>query len=725
MPRSYINIPITVNPEALIEDAYAAMAEAFPGWEPSPGQPEVWLIRAITYRLTMPLAEMAADVPGEIFGAFGRAIVNVPPIEANPATGNATVLMTDNAGYTLPAGTQVDFPTAGDAGVGFRVVDDVSVPNGSVSSGTGEVLLEAVLPGADGNGLSGNGDVVEALAFISSITLVGTTAGGTDPEDPLDYLNRLADTMQTLAPRPIIARDVEIITRGVPGVWRATALDNYNPAVDDAEDPGTWNTEKMTTVAIAGEDGGVLSGLIKTEVESTLGALREANFIFNVIDPTYSTVNVNFVVIPGPGFDQDDVNVTVAGALAEYLSPANWAQSPPGDTRSWVNRQTLYYQDLVTVVNNQEGVDRYTTLEVAINGDTLDDVDIQLAGAAPLPAVGEITASGVPIDPGGGGGGGGGLTMAALVAAAGLNATPQWTDDCSVADPIASPRLKWCLTDCERIDGDGISTEFDAGGDMGDILADRFVQHGSGGPGGAGWYALHAAQSDTAVFASPPTGRAAIGYPKFDPGSTPTHDGPSGAGFFYEGRRHMFALSTRLPFGWDTNLVWPEDDPAFPAVTIDPGDVGLPVWRVLAQWKQNEWIAVSQDSPQLSFQQRDNVYMLTCNIGGVDEIIWSVSALGTVGSWRDWLFDIHFSQDAGPGSVQVYCDADGDGLYEYDGGLIEVPTLCNGDFVTDGSPPRSYAAEGVEAMWSPGTYEGFGGDTINIGAMKIFGVPGG
>lgn len=392
MPRSYINLPIEIDPEALIEDAYAAMAAAFPGWEPSPGNPEVFLIRAIVYRLVMPLAEMAADVPAEIFGAFGRAIVNVPPIEATPATGSATVVMVNSAGYTLPAGTQVDFPTAGDTGVGFRVVSDVIVPPGSTSSAAGAVVLEAALPGSDGNGLTGAGDVVEALTFINSLTLTGATSGGTDAEDPLEYLNRLADTMQTLAPRPIIARDVEIITRGIAGVWRAVALDNFDPTpgTDDPNDPTTWNTEKMTTVAVVSEAGTALSAPVKAQVVSTLDALREANFVFNVIDPTFSTIKINFQVVPEPGFAQADVEATVIAALTEYLSPANWGQSPPGDTRSWANRQTLYYQDLVTVVNNQEGVSRYTVLKVAKGAAALGTADVVLDGPAALTTPGVI-----------------------------------------------------------------------------------------------------------------------------------------------------------------------------------------------------------------------------------------------------------------------------------------------------------------------------------------------
>lgn len=389
---SFYEIPITIEPEQMVEDCFADMAERFPGWEPAEGNPETFLIRALVYRLFVPLAELAADVPAEVFHRFGEEIVALAPDEAQAATVETTWTMIDDSGYTIPEGTQVDIAATGSEAVGFRVVEEVLVPNGSTATSAGEVLLEAIEPGAAGNDLPGPATLVDALAYVDSIALVGTPAGGADAEDPDVYLSRLAATMQTLSTTPIIARDVEILARNVSGVTRAVALDNFDPGVDDPDDPGTWDSEKTTTVVVHGPDGAACSAPVKAEVESELAARREENFAFHVEDPDYATINVNFAVTPLSGFEQGTVDADVIAALTEALSPGAWGALPPDEETAWVNRPTIYYQDLSTLVNNVEGVDIHTTLEFEIDGVGFASVDVEMPGAAPLPEPGTIEA---------------------------------------------------------------------------------------------------------------------------------------------------------------------------------------------------------------------------------------------------------------------------------------------------------------------------------------------
>lgn len=387
---SYIDIPIEVEPEALINDVYAELADRFPGWTANEGSPEVWLVRAIVYRLVVPLAELAGDVPAEIFQRFGEEIHNVPAIAAAPATGESTWTMDDAAGHTIAADTEVMIAGADGTLYGFRVRDEVQVLAGATTTGAGEVILEAVEDGADASGLTANPTLVDALAFVAEdgIVLTGPTSGGVDAEDPIDYLNRLRDTLQTLAPRPILPRDVEILARSVAGVARASALDGYNPA------DSTTNNERMVSVAVVDEDGAALSGAVKTEVENLLTARRELNFIFHAIDPTYSTVKVNFQITVFEGFDQATVEGDVIAALTAYLSPQNWGKPPYGpdsaDASIWLPQTVVRHQDLSTVVNNVQGVDYWTVLKLAKGGAALGTADVTLDGPAPLPQPGVI-----------------------------------------------------------------------------------------------------------------------------------------------------------------------------------------------------------------------------------------------------------------------------------------------------------------------------------------------
>src|SRR5438105_4351787 len=263
---TYIDIPIEVEPEAMIADVYAEMASRFPGWTANEGSYEVWLIRAIVYRLIVPLAELSADVPAEIFAKFGEEIHNVPAIGAAAATGESTWTMDDDAGYTIPAGTELLIRDDAGSLYGFRVRDEVQVLSGDTTTDVGEVILEATVEGEDANGLTDNPSLVDALAFVAEdgIVLEAATSGGVDAEDPLDYLNRLRDTLQTLAPRPILPRDVEILARSVAGVARASAIDGWDA------DAATGGHERTLSVAVVDEDGAALSTPVKDEVDALL-----------------------------------------------------------------------------------------------------------------------------------------------------------------------------------------------------------------------------------------------------------------------------------------------------------------------------------------------------------------------------------------------------------------------------------------------------------------------
>ena len=389
---TYIEVPFTLNPQQLIEEVYEEMEARFPGWKA--GGPEDFLVRAVVARLIVPLVQLAADVPDEIFHKFGVEIINLPPIEATSATAESTWKMVDTAGYTIDAGTEVGIPISGDTALGFRVVTSVTVPEGSDETNEGEVLLEAIEPGKAGNELSGIAELEDALSFVepAGITLVGESSGGADAEDPTEYLSRLAETMKTLAPRPIIANDVSILARNVAGVYRVAVLDLFDPEEDDPEDEETWDSERHVTIAPHDESGNTVSATVKEALEAEFQAKRESNFVFHVIDPTYTTFDVDFKVIPAEGFEQTAANASTVLAIKDFLDPAKWGIPADGNERIWVNQKTLRYQDLVTVVNNVKDVDHYTELKIGPTGEAKGTVDLILGGAAPLPKPGTIEA---------------------------------------------------------------------------------------------------------------------------------------------------------------------------------------------------------------------------------------------------------------------------------------------------------------------------------------------
>lgn len=384
---TYIDVQVETDPEQLAQEALEYLAEVIPGFDPAEGNLEQWLVRAQA-RIAAEVRDLAADVPAAIFRKFGADLLNLPPNEAAPAAITSTWAMNDTAGYTIPAGTVVSIDATGDVALPFQTVVDVTVAPGALTTAAGAVLLEQVLDtdagegGASGNGLTGPATLVDVLDFVNGITLVGSTTGGADAEEDDAYLNRLRRKLQLLSPRPILPDDFAVLAQDVAGVWRAVAIDLYDPANPSVQTP------RAVSVAAVDVNGAAVSVAVKDAVKAYLEQRREANFRVFTIDPTYTTVNVAVTVTAKPGAVLSEVDAAVEAALASYLSPATWGIPADGDARDWVNVPAVYYLEVATVVNNVEGVDRITAL--TLNGGT---ADVALAGKAPLPQVGTVAAT--------------------------------------------------------------------------------------------------------------------------------------------------------------------------------------------------------------------------------------------------------------------------------------------------------------------------------------------
>lgn len=372
---SYLDLPIETDPEELKDDAVEYISNAFPGWEAAAGNLEVILIEAVA-EMAMEQAEVAASVPSAIFRAFGENVADLPPIDGVEAIGVTTWTLADTLGHTIPAGT---FITIGD--VAFQTSEEAVVDIGESSA---TINIVAVDPGEAANNLTGDATLVDTLAYVISVALVGTTSGGIDAETDEEYLARLADELQLMAPRPIVPEDFEILARRIAGVERAVAVDGYDDHTD------TYDNERMVAIAAVDEDGEAVSGTIQDEIEAYLEARREVNFVVNMIDPTYTTIDVVASVVILPGFDSATVLDTVEGALNDYLDPANWGRVSSGDgrfNRPWVNTTKVAYLNIARTILMVEGVAFISSLTV--EGGT-SDVDLS-GDPAPLTRPGTMT----------------------------------------------------------------------------------------------------------------------------------------------------------------------------------------------------------------------------------------------------------------------------------------------------------------------------------------------
>jgi hypothetical protein len=380
----YITVPTETQPPDFADDAYAYLEAKVPGWLPSPGNLEAWLIEALS-QLASELAILAVSVPDAIFAYFGDTILHLAPYDATYASAGSSWTMVDAAGYTVYAGTLLALtPPASTDSYTFQTVADFTVPAGQTT--VHGITIRALEAGAASSGLSGDLAVLD-LDFVAEVDLEQVTEGGTDAETSQAYLNRLSDLLTLMTPRPILPQDFAILVqKSIPAVARAVAIDLYNA------DTGGTNVPRCVTVVVVGPDGLPCSPETKAQADQLLQSEREVNFLAFIADPTYSSIDVQFTASSYYAFDPNDVAAQVVKNLQTYLNAQTWGLPPFGDTsaRSWINDNTVRYLELAQVINQTDGIHYVKTLTLRLAGGSYGSADVVMPGIAPLPVAGTI-----------------------------------------------------------------------------------------------------------------------------------------------------------------------------------------------------------------------------------------------------------------------------------------------------------------------------------------------
>jgi hypothetical protein len=382
----YIDVPITTDPESLAEGAFAYIQSQIPGWSPNAGNLEVILLESMS-RMVADARDVASAVPRSIFRYYGNSLLGIAPVSNQFASVNTTWTAINNAGYTIPAGTQVALKAAGDVLIPFQTAYDIVIAPGATATAAGGVAVVAVLPGETSNGLSGTMTLIDPLDWVSSVVTVGATTGGVSEESDDSYLNNLASQLQLLTPRPILPADFAIMATGVAGVGRALAIDGYEPVA-----PSSGN-ERMVCMVLIDSLGEPVSAPIATAVDDLLEAAREVNFIVNGTTPTYNLINVTTTYKALAGQTLATVTASVDAAIRSYLSPANWGLEQDA-VGSWTNKSIIRYLELTSLVNSVDGVDYVVSLTFAKNPAALGTADVTMTGIAPLPRPNTISVTG-------------------------------------------------------------------------------------------------------------------------------------------------------------------------------------------------------------------------------------------------------------------------------------------------------------------------------------------
>jgi len=388
----YFGYPFVIDAQELMSGAFDYLQSRIPGWEPSEGQLDVWLIEAVSSEAA-DIGTLVSEVPKSIFRYLGL-LMGFPPLQATQAITTSTWYLSDDLGHDIVAGTQVAIVDHAGNEQPFTVLTTETVPGGQSISDPGEVVLIATFPGSASNDIGGAGEhaiLLDTIPWVDDIILTGPTTGGSDGETDDQYLSRLTMLFQTISPRPILPRDFAILARNVPGVQRAAAIDLYNP-VDN-----TTGNERMITIVAVDAAGNPVSMSVRTAIQTYLDSMREINFQVHTMDPVMTQVDITTSFTVGYGFTNADVVSRVEDALAAYVDPARWGTTEfVGDAaggtlaQSWQNDTVVSYLEVATVINNQMGVDRIVNLTIGKNGGPQYPTDLVLSGMVALPYPGSM-----------------------------------------------------------------------------------------------------------------------------------------------------------------------------------------------------------------------------------------------------------------------------------------------------------------------------------------------
>ncbi|MEJ7824919.1 MAG: baseplate J/gp47 family protein [Solirubrobacteraceae bacterium] len=378
MPE-YLDLDLDADPERLRDDAQEwLLAQAPPGYVIDPLTD--WILSAVA-RLAVEIIVLTGQVPLSIFQRFGTEVLRIPALTATSATGTVTVTAVNStADRILEAGAQI---IVGD--IGFVTQADLLITTGNLA---GQAAIVAIDPGANGSGIPPGPAELESPTYtwVESVQLVTLTTGGVDGETGQEYADRLADEVPTLSAKAILIKDFEVLARRDLEVWRALAIDNYDPGP-----PAATNVPGAVTIAVQSVSGEPVSTAAKTRVTSDLEAGRVLALAVYVINATYTNINVAFVGQSHAGYDPAAVNAEGQAALRDFLHPAVYGRPSGAAATEWINEPTIRINDLMGVLYRVPGIRHVNGITIGPVGGALTATDFTLTGPAGLPNLIAVT----------------------------------------------------------------------------------------------------------------------------------------------------------------------------------------------------------------------------------------------------------------------------------------------------------------------------------------------
>lgn len=225
---AFIEFDIERDQSQMIADALDAIKTQFPAWVANEAHLEVALIEELA-RIASEATQAAGVVPEGIFREFGRELIQVAPIDGTLAGALVTITAVDNAGYVLPIGSKIGYRLTGDELRIFETTAEAVIAAGATQALN--VPIKAIEVGTAYNAIASgsNYEMVDQVAWVLTVVSTSASSGGVDAETDQQYIDRLSEELTLMGPKPVHASEFAILARRTAGVYRATAIDGYDP----------------------------------------------------------------------------------------------------------------------------------------------------------------------------------------------------------------------------------------------------------------------------------------------------------------------------------------------------------------------------------------------------------------------------------------------------------------------------------------------------------------
>lgn len=348
--------------------ARAHLISALPEASLNPSSVEMTVIESLAVLLG-PVALSFQRAPAAIVEHF-MGLYSLRRFEGRKAVGKARFRVTSGASMVaIPSGTPLRFTVDDYAGsLDFYTTEDIVIL--TQESLEGEAWIEAAEAGTAYNGVPAGAslDTVNYMLQVSSVQVSVATRAGENRESDLSFEERSRAMLSRQTSAIVYADQFEAATLTREEVGRAFAVNNWDAAT------ATTKTGHVS-VAVTDTTGQVLPLAAREEIKHDLQSQVLASLVVHVINPAYTTVNLDVTVEAAPGTNHAEVQAAVIAELRRRLDPMRW---------DWWN--TITNIDIASWVDDVTGVARVVTVPVGLT----------LGGVAPLPLPGvfNITVNG-------------------------------------------------------------------------------------------------------------------------------------------------------------------------------------------------------------------------------------------------------------------------------------------------------------------------------------------